>query len=218
MIIAIDGPAGSGKSTVAKLVAKELGFSYIDTGAMYRAVAYKVLKDNIPLEKAPHILDKIDIKLVETEDGIKVFLDGEDISDKIRTEEVGKVASQIAKIPQVRKKLVELQRKLALEKENAVLEGRDIGTVVFPDADLKIFLTASAEERARRRYLQLKEKGLNPSYEEILKSIIDRDKNDTERKDSPLKPAEDAIIIDTTDKSIDQVVNLIINKVKEVII
>ncbi len=215
MIIAIDGPAGSGKSTVAKLVAKKLGFSYIDTGAMYRAVAYKVIKENIPLERLPEILENLDLKLLDTNEGVKVILDGEDITDKIRTEQIGKKASQIAKIPEVRKKLVQLQRKLGLKAKNAVLEGRDIGTVVFPDAQLKIFLTASAKERARRRYNQLREKGLKISYDEILKAVIERDKTDMERKESPLKPAEDAVIIDTTNKTIDEVVQMIINIAKE---
>ena len=217
MIIAIDGPAGSGKSTVAKLVAKKLGFLYLDTGAMYRAVAYKMKKENLSEKELIEKLDSIDLKLLDTDKGIKVILDGEDITGKIRTEEIGKLASRIAKIPEIREKLVQLQRKIALEAKNAVLEGRDIGTVVFPDAELKIFMTASPEERAKRRYLQLKEKGENPSYEDILKSVLERDKADMERKIAPLKPAKDAIVIDTTNKTIEKVVNIIVSKAKEIL-
>ncbi|NPA52229.1 MAG: (d)CMP kinase [Aquificae bacterium] len=215
MIVAIDGPAGSGKSTVAKLVAQKLGFSYIDTGAMYRAVAYKLIKDKISVEDVSTVLDGLNLQFIEVDNQIRIILDGEDITDKIRTEQVGKVASQIATIPEVRKALVKLQRNMALQKENAVLEGRDIGTVVFPNADLKIFLTAQPEERARRRYIQLKEKGLAVSYEEILKMILNRDKNDTQRKEAPLKPSKDAIILDTTGKSIDEVVDFILEKAKK---
>ena len=217
MIIAIDGPAGSGKSTVAKLVAKKLGFFYLDTGAMYRAVAYKMKKENLSEKELIKKLDNIDLKLLDTDEGIKVILDGEDITEKIRTEEIGKLASKIAKIPKIREKLVQLQRKIALEAKNAVLEGRDIGTVVFPDAELKIFMTASPEERAKRRYLQLKQKGENPSYEDILKSVLERDKADMERKVAPLKPAKDAIVIDTTNKTIEEVVDIIVAKAKEIL-
>lgn len=217
MIIAIDGPAGSGKSTVAKLVAKKLGFFYLDTGAMYRAVAYKMKKENLSEKELIEKLGSIDLRLLDTDKGIKVILDGEDITGKIRTEEIGKLASQIAKIPEIREKLVQLQRKIALEAKNAVLEGRDIGTVVFPDAELKIFMTASPEERAKRRYLQLKEKGENPNYEDILRSVLERDKADMERKIAPLKPAKDAIVIDTTNKTIEEVVNIIVAKAKEIL-
>lgn len=217
MIIAIDGPAGSGKSTVAKLVAKKLGFLYLDTGAMYRAVAYKMKKENLSEKELIEKLDSIDLKLLDTDKDIKVILDGEDITGKIRTEEIGKLASRIAKIPEIREKLVQLQRKIALEAKNAVLEGRDIGTVVFPDAELKIFMTASPEERAKRRYLQLKEKGENPSYEDILRSVLERDKADMEREVAPLKPAKDSIVIDTTDKTIEEVVDIIVAKAKEIL-
>ncbi len=216
MIITIDGPAGSGKSTVAKLVADRLGYTYIDTGAMYRAVAYKVLKENLKSkEDIIKVLDKIDLYFDCSDGTFRVILDGEDITDNIRTEEVGKKASEIAKIPEVRERLVHIQREIGKREKNAVLEGRDTGTVVFPDADIKFFLTASPEERARRRYLQLKEKGVDESYENILKSVLDRDKTDTQREISPLKPAKDAIIVDTTDMSIEEVVNFIIKKVKE---
>ncbi len=216
MIITIDGPAGSGKSTVAKLVADRLGYTYIDTGAMYRAIAYKVLKENLKSkEDIIKVLDKINLHFDYSDGTFRVILDGEDITDNIRTEDVGKKASEIAKIPEVREKLVYIQRELGKREKNAVLEGRDTGTVVFPDADIKFFLTASPEERARRRYLQLKEKGVDEPYENILKSVLDRDRADTQREISPLKPAKDAIIVDTTDMSIEEVVDFIIKKVKE---
>ncbi len=216
MIIAIDGPAGSGKSTIAKLLAKELGFTYIDTGAMYRAVALKIKRLGIDpdnKESVINVLKKTDIKL-KTNKEVKVFLDGEDVSSLIRTEEIGKIASKIARYPEVRKILVKMQRKIGEEAKNAVIEGRDTGTVIFPDADIKIFMTAKPEVRAERRYKELKEKGLNVSYEEILKEIIERDKLDTTRKDSPLKPAADAIILDTTDKSLKDVFLEILSIVK----
>ncbi len=218
MIIAIDGPAGSGKSTIAKLLAQRLGFTYIDTGAMYRAVALKVKKNGInpeDKEKIIKILENTKIELKPDKNGVKVFLDGEDVSSLIRTEEIGKIASKIARIPEVRKKLVQLQRELGKKAKNAVIEGRDTGTVIFPDAELKIFMTASPEERAKRRYKELKEKGLNVSYETILREIKERDYLDETRKDSPLKPAKDAVIIDTTGKSLEEVLNQVLSLVEE---
>ena len=216
MIIAIDGPAGSGKSTIAKLLAKELGFTYIDTGAMYRAVALKIKRLGIDpdnKEAVINVLKETDIRL-KTNEEIKVFLDGEDVSSEIRTEEIGKIASKIARYPEVRKILVEMQRKIGEEAKNAVIEGRDTGTVIFPDADIKIFMTAKPEVRAERRFKELKEKGLNVSYEEILKEIVERDKLDTTREDSPLKPAKDAIIIDTSDKTLKDVFKEILSIVR----
>ncbi len=216
MIIAIDGPAGSGKSTIAKLLAKELGFTYIDTGAMYRAVALKIKRLGIDpdnKEAVVNVLKETDIRL-KTNEEIKVFLDGEDVSSEIRTEEIGKIASKIARYPEVRKILVDMQRKIGEEAKNAVIEGRDTGTVIFPDADIKIFMTAKPEVRAERRFKELKEKGLNVSYEEILKEIVERDKLDTTRKDSPLKPAKDAIIIDTSDKTLKDVFKEILSIVR----
>ncbi len=217
MIIAIDGPVGSGKSTIAKLVAEKLGFTYIDTGAMYRAVALKIIKTKIPLKVSEivQMMENTKIDLVQTEEGLKVLLDGEDVSEEIRTEEVAKLASQIARYGEIRKRLVQLQRELGERAKNVVIEGRDTGTVIFPNAELKIFLTASPEERARRRYEQLKEKGFNIPFEHLLEKVKERDKMDTERKESPLKPAEDSIIIDTTNKTIDEVVEEIINLAKE---
>ncbi|EDP74322.1 Cytidylate kinase, partial [Hydrogenivirga sp. 128-5-R1-1] len=166
MIIAIDGPAGAGKSTIAKLIAQKLNCTYINTGAMYRAVAYKILKigGKFSQEDLEKLLENTEIQLK----GEKVILDGENITDKIKNENVAKMASKVAKIPIVRKKLVEMQRKMAEKEKCVVMEGRDTGTVVFPNADIKIFLTASPGERARRRYEELKQKGYNIPYEHLL--------------------------------------------------
>ncbi|ACO04273.1 MAG TPA: (d)CMP kinase [Persephonella sp.] len=218
MIIAIDGPAGSGKSTVAKKLSRILGYTYIDTGAMYRAVAYKVKEEGIDPDNPDavvNIMKRINIKLEPSDNGVKVFLDGEDVSSKIRTEEIGKIASKIARHPEVRKILVQKQREMGKKAKNAVIEGRDTGTVIFPDADLKIFMTASPEVRARRRWEELKNKGLDIDYNRILKEVKERDHLDQTRKDSPLRPAKDAIIIDTTNKSIDEVINQILELVRK---
>lgn len=214
MIIAIDGPAGSGKSTVAKLLAKRLGYTYIDTGAMYRAAALKLLKLDVDLndeEKIMNILENTEIVLNQSQ----VILDGEDVSNLIRTEEIGNIASIIARYPKVRKWMVSKQRDLGLKSKNVVIEGRDAGTKIFPDADLKIFMTASPEIRAKRRVDQLKEKGFIVDYNHILQKIIERDKLDYERKESPLRPTEDYIIIDTTDKTIEEVIEFIISYVEK---
>ncbi|WP_457623679.1 (d)CMP kinase [Persephonella sp.] len=213
MIITIDGPAGSGKSTVAKMLSKKLGYTYIDTGAMYRALALKVLNKKIDPEDKEYVLTilkntKIDLQTDPQNN--RVFLDGKDVTDLIRTEEIGKTASKIARYPEVRRFLVKIQRELGLKSKNAVLEGRDAGTVIFPDADIKIFLTASPEIRAKRRYDELKKKGLNVIYTEILNQVIERDKIDQTRKDSPLRPAENSKIIDSSNMSIDEVVNKIL--------
>ena len=215
MIIAIDGPAGAGKSTIAKLIAKMIDCTYINTGAMYRAVAYKLLREKKSIENLSEEELKAFLALIQIEfKGDRVFLNGEDITDKIRTEEVAKVASAVAKNILVRERLTFLQRELAKKERCVVMEGRDIGTVVFPDADVKIFLTASPEERAKRRYKELVEKGENPSYEEILKQIIARDKQDSEREIAPLKPTKDYIVIDTTNKTIQEIADNIIQVVK----
>ncbi|HHG74936.1 MAG TPA: (d)CMP kinase [Persephonella sp.] len=218
MIIAIDGPAGSGKSTIAKMIARELGFTYIDTGAMYRAVALKIKRLGInpdDPEAVLEVLKNTEIDLKPSEEGIKIFLDGEDVSDMIRTEEIGKIASKIARHRKVREILVQMQRELGKRAKDAVIEGRDTGTVIFPDADIKFFLTASAEVRAERRYRELKEKGLNVNYDRILREVKERDRLDKTRKESPLKPAEDAVIIDTSDKDIDQVFRQLIDIIKK---
>ncbi|WP_457635721.1 (d)CMP kinase [Persephonella sp.] len=218
MIIAIDGPAGSGKSTIAKMIARELDFTYIDTGAMYRAVALKIKRLGInpdDPEAVLEVLKNTEIDLRPSEEGIKIFLDGEDVSDRIRTEEIGKIASKIARHRKVREILVQMQRELGKRAKDAVIEGRDTGTVIFPDADIKFFLTASAEVRAERRYRELKEKGLNVNYDRILREVKERDRLDKTRKESPLKPAEDAVIIDTSDKDIDQVFRQLIDIIKK---
>ena len=218
MIITIDGPAGSGKSTIAKMLAKELGYTYIDTGAMYRAVALMVKREGIDPDNPDAVVElmkKIQIDLKPAENGVQVFLNGEDVSKEIRTEEIGKIASKIARHSEVRKILVQMQRELGLKAKNVVIEGRDTGTVIFPDADIKFFFTASPEIRAERRFKELKEKGLNISYEEILKEIKERDYLDETRKDSPLRPAEDAIIIDTTGKSLSDVFQDVLKIIKD---
>ncbi len=202
-IIAIDGPAGAGKSTVSKICAARLGYTYIDTGAMYRAVALKALLSGKPVED---LIGDIDIKLDEA---ARVFLDGREVTKEIRTPEVSKGASDVAKFGFVRKKLTELQREMA-RQGSVIMDGRDIGTQVLPNADLKIFLTASVEERARRRFEELKEKNLAADFEQIKKEITLRDKQDSEREIAPLAQAEDAILLDTTNLNIEQVVEKIL--------
>ncbi len=206
-IIAVDGPAGAGKSTVSKIIAEKLNFTYIDTGAMYRAVALKFLRSGQPLEK---IVENIEIKLDES---AKVFLDGEDVTKEIRTPEVSKLASDVSKFPFVREKLTELQREMA-KKGSVIMDGRDIGTKVLPNADLKIFLTASLQERARRRFEELKLKNPSVTIEDVEKEIFLRDKQDSERKIAPLAQADDAILIDSTNFSVDEVVNKILELTK----
>lgn len=211
MQIAIDGPAGAGKSTIAKELARILGFMYVDTGAMYRTAALSCLKNNIDFENEDDVsknCDDADIKIIY-EDGVqKMFLDGVNVSEKIRREEVGNAASKVAKYPGVRKKLVKLQQELA-KKYDVIMDGRDISTMVLPDAQLKIYLTASVEKRAERRFKELLEKGLECRLEEIEKDIEQRDYNDMHRKESPLKKAEDAIEVDTSDMTIVEVTEAI---------
>ena len=202
-IIAIDGPAGAGKSTVSKICAAKLNYTYIDTGAMYRAVALKVLQSGAPVEE---IIKDIDIKL---DSAGKVFLDGREVTKEIRTPQVSRGASDVAKFGFVRKKLTELQREMA-RQGSVIMDGRDIGTQVLPNADLKIFLTATVEERARRRFLELKEKNLLADFEQIKKEIFLRDKQDTEREIAPLAQAEDAILLDSTNLTIEQVAEKIL--------
>ena len=217
MIIAIDGPLGVGKSSVAKEVAKRLGFTYIDTGAMYRAFALKTLQKGIDindLQSVLNLLKDTDIQLSYENGELKVFLDGEDITDKIRDEEVSKRASQVAAIKEVRDFMVDLQRKYGQEYKNIVIEGRDTGTVIFPNADLKIFLTAPLEERIKRRYKQLLEKGFKIDYDEFVKGFMEREIRDNTRKINPLRPAEDSIIIDSGNMSFEEVVNKIVELAK----
>ncbi len=210
--IAIDGPAGAGKSTIAKKVAKELGFIYVDTGAMYRAMALFMIKKGIKAEES----DKISATCVEADITIKhengeqvVYLNGENVNGLIRTEEVGNMASASSVNGDVRKKLVELQQKLA-ETVDVVMDGRDIGTVVLPNADLKVYLTASSRVRAERRYKELTVKGVECDMETIEKDIIDRDYRDMHRENSPLKQADDAVLVDSSDMTIDEVADRIL--------
>lgn len=216
MNIAIDGPAGAGKSTIARLVAKKTNSIYVDTGAMYRAMALYFLKNGMDPEDKEAIvasLDNVDISIRYLSGEQHVFLNGEDVTAYLREEEVGNMASSTSVIPEVRKKLVALQKKLAREND-VVMDGRDIGTVVLPDAELKIYLTASARTRAERRYKELLEKG-DPeakeagALERIEKDIEERDHRDMTREESPLQKADDAVLVDSSDLSIDQVVETI---------
>jgi len=206
--IAIDGPAGAGKSTIAKIVAKELKWIYVDTGAMYRAMALYCLRNGIALDDEETInanLKNIDIDITHDEDGQQVILNGENVNAFIRTEEVSLATSTVSAYKNVREKLVDLQRNLA-EKTSVVMDGRDIGTTVLPNATTKIFLTASVEERANRRYKEYIEKGQEANLEEIKKEISERDERDRNRAVSPLRQAEDAVLVDTSFMSIEEVV------------
>ena len=216
IIVAIDGPAGAGKSTVSRLVARRLGIPYINTGAMYRAMGIKAKKLGIPFTDNPELRKMIEgtsLEFIWDGEKERVFMDGEDVTELLYTPEAGKAASDISTIPMVREALVSLQRKIGSEK-GGVLEGRDIGTVVFPDADFKFFLTASVEERAKRRWKELKERGLDVSLEEIIKDVEYRDRQDSTREVAPLKKAEDAVEIDTTNLNIEEVVNKILNYIE----
>ena len=214
-IVAIDGPAGSGKGTVAKLISKDLGFVNIDTGATFRCVALAMIQNNIKKEEEDKIEELLkSIKIDMKPDGT-VLLNNEIVTDRIRENDVNGLVSPISVIKIVRDKLLEIQRKIA-EGKNVVMEGRDIGTVVFPKADVKIYLDASPEERAKRRLKQNQEKGIESSYEEVLKNIIDRDKRDSSREIEPLKKAEDAILIDSTNLEINEVVTAIEKIIKNI--
>ncbi len=215
--VAIDGPAGAGKSTIAKTVSKKLGFIYVDTGALYRTIGLKFMNEgydedlNCDINK---ILDgtKVDIKFIDGEQ--RVFLNGEDVSELIRTPKASLMASAVSAKPEVRAFLLEMQRRLAREN-NVIMDGRDIGTVVLPDATVKIFLTASAEERANRRYKELIEKGMEVNYADVLADIKKRDYNDSHRDIAPLKPAEDSVLADTSKNNLEQSVELILSIINE---
>ncbi len=212
--IAIDGPAGAGKSTIAKEASKRLSYIYVDTGALYRAIAYYMVRNNISGDEfiVLYLKDiKIDLNFINGEQ--RVFLCGEDVSEKIRTPEISMNASKISAIPEVRNFLLDLQRNIA-KNNNIIMDGRDIGTVVLPFADVKIFLTASIEKRAKRRYIELTQKGVLCNYDEVLKDMKKRDSDDSNRKTAPLRPANDAIIIDTSECSLDESIELILNTIK----
>ena len=215
--IAIDGPAGAGKSTIAKRVAAQLGFMYVDTGAMYRTIAVYLLREQVDCENEALLakaLDKISIGMKYGDGQQRMLLNGEDVTGLIRTQEVGQMASISSAKAIVREKLLALQRGLAAENE-VIMDGRDIGTRILPDADLKIYLTASTEARARRRFLELEQKGEHPSLEQIEAEIRERDTRDMNRSVAPLKQAEDAVLVDSSDMSIEQVTDRIVSLAKE---
>ena len=215
-IVAIDGPAGSGKSSVAKNIAKRMDFTYLDTGAMYRAVTFKLLKENVKceeIEKVREILKKTKIDMR----GTSIYVDGEEISAEIRKREVTALVSKTAAIKEVRESMVEQQRVISKGKK-VILDGRDIGTVVFPNADVKIFLVATAQERAVRRVKDYERLGQTVSYEEVLKEIIERDRADMERENSPLEKAKDAVEVDTTSLTITEVEDRIVEVIEKTMI
>lgn len=216
--IAIDGPAGAGKSTIAKLAAKELNFIYVDTGALYRTVGLAATRNNVEAKASPELdklLEEIKVELAFNKNNEQiVLLDGEDVSSLIRTPEASMMASAISAVPAVRAYLLDLQRNIA-KTNNVIMDGRDIGTVVLPDAKIKIFLSADPEDRAKRRYDELIEKGMDVKYEDILKDVKQRDYNDSHRDIAPLKPAEDSIIVNTTGNTLEQSVELLIKIMKE---
>ena len=211
--VAIDGPAGAGKSTIAKLVAKEKGYIYVDTGAMYRGLAIHFLDEGIQPQETEKVIEACkDAEVtIAYEDAVQhVYLNGKDISSRLRNEEVGNMASVTSAIPEVRKKLLELQQNLA-KTQNVIMDGRDIGTCVLPHADVKVYLTASVETRAKRRYQELQEKGEDCNLEEIAHDIEERDRRDMTREIAPLKQAEDAVLVDSSDMTIAEVVKTIVD-------
>lgn len=218
--VAIDGPAGSGKSTISKLVADRLGYTYIDTGAMYRALTLKVMKKSLEFSDEKSISDlsgKIDIKLLPSKDEkstIQVILDGEDVSSDIRMMQVTSNVKYVARLPKVRENLVKLQREMVKGMEGSVMEGRDIGTVVLPDSKYKFYVDASFDERVERRFAEMRAKGLPATRSEVADDLKQRDHTDKTRKVGPLKRSEDAVYIDTTDMSIEEVVSEIIKNVQ----
>lgn len=215
--VAIDGPGGAGKSTSARAAAKELGYIYVDTGALYRAVGVNALRNNIDTKDKPAVaasLEGISVDLVFENGEQKVLLNGENVSVEIRTPPASMAASDVSAVPEVRAFLFDLQRDIA-SRNNCIMDGRDIGTVVLPDAQVKIFLTASAEERAKRRYAELQAKGSTVSFQSVLDELIERDYNDSHREIAPLKPAEDSVILDTTGVSLEEQVQKIIDIIKE---
>jgi len=222
LIIAIDGPAAVGKSTMGKIIARELGFLYIDTGAIYRAITWKVLKNNINAydeDMISNLVSNICITIERANskslnDYYHIFVDGEDVTEEIRNPRIDQNVSQIAKLPKIRKQLIYLQRKLA-EKGNIVMEGRDIGSVILPQADIKFYFTAPEEERIKRRYKELTNKGYSIDYEVVKKQIAQRDEIDSKRKYAPLIKAKDAILVDSTEKSIEEVKDKVLTIIRK---
>ncbi len=215
--VAIDGPAGAGKSTVSRAAAKAVGYIYVDTGALYRAIGVNALRNGIDTKDKPAVaasLDGVSVDLVFENGEQKVLLNGENVSAEIRTPPASMAASDVSAVPEVRAFLFDLQRDIAA-RNNCIMDGRDIGTVVLPDAQVKIFLTASPEERAMRRYKELIEKGTKVEYKEVLDDLVQRDYNDSHREIAPLKPAEDGVILDTTGLDLEGSVNEIIRIIKE---
>lgn len=217
LVIAIDGPSAAGKSTIARLLAKRLGYVYIDTGAMYRAFGWKALKEGIDTKDESALAGlagRTEIIIEKDNDNPRIYVDGRDVTDEIRTPEMGMAASDVSKSPAVRSRLLLLQRRLG-ERGGVVMDGRDIGTVVFPDADIKFYLDASAEERGRRRFLELKAKGLDVDLAEITRQIIERDEQDKSRALAPLRPAPDAVTIDSSSLSIEEVLSIMFDNIRE---
>jgi cytidylate kinase len=216
-IVAIDGPSGSGKSTVAAMLSKKLGYIHLDTGAMYRAVALAAAMDNTPYDDSNRLdmlCERIRIEMRQHEDGVSIYLNGRDVTDEIRSPEMSLGSSAVSSVPEVRSHMVRLQREIG-SSGGIVAEGRDMGTVVFPDTPAKFYLDASPDERARRRWLQLKDMGMNEDSDKVRREMEERDEKDADREHSPLKRADDAIHIDTTGMTIDQVVEELAGKVKE---
>ncbi len=216
--IAIDGPAGAGKSSIAKILAKKMGYIYVDTGALYRAVGYFVVSRGISTTASDEVvkcLDLIDVQLRYVDGQQRVFINDDDVSEKIRTAEISMAASNVSAIPKVREFLFDLQQDIA-KNNNVVMDGRDIGTVVLPNADVKIFLTASPEERAKRRYKELIAKGQKVTYDDVLADVKTRDHNDSTRATAPLKQADDAVLVDTSDLDFEQSVEALYNIAKRI--
>ncbi|MBI1806191.1 MAG: (d)CMP kinase [Ignavibacteria bacterium] len=219
LVIAIDGPAASGKSTTSKLIAKRLGYLYVDTGAMYRAMTLKVLQQNISLDQTETIgrlAKRTQIRLDQSDGELKVFLDNRDVTQAIRNQAVTRAVSTVSMIKKVREVMVREQRRMG-KRGGIVLEGRDIGTVVFPNADLKIFMVAHVEERARRRQKELKKQGVKVSVEQLVKELVERDRKDSKRDISPLQKAEDAVILDTSKMTLVGQADFVVQKVQEIL-
>lgn len=216
LVVAIDGTCASGKSTTAKNLAKRLGWYYLDTGAMYRAIAYYVLKEKVDpydVEKVEKLMDKLDIK-IELGNGQRTIINDEDVSDKIRTPEVDKAVTPVCQYKKVREKMVEMQRKIA-ENKRIICEGRDMGTVVFPDAQIKVFMDADIVERAHRRLKDLLSKGINITFEQVKEDLMRRDREDSTREEAPLKISDGAIVIDTTNLTIKEQTDIIIKEIEK---